>query len=295
MKAPTHLIGLKGQAQSGKDSVGRFLEEFGFKGVAFADRLREKCLKKNPQFVVPGWFREEFPTLMALENLDKIVFVAGWDKAKKIPEIRQYLQEEGTERGRDIYGEDYWVDQCEEDWQGHNKVHVKDVRFPNEGRRVHDRGGKIWEIIRPGFDNGLGENQKHRSETEMSKIPADVTIVNDGTLEDLRYRVYAAFFKPIGHWVLCERLANEETVEGTSIVRPDSAWVKNLKCRVLCVGDGRRVVRKDGTEVSIPSTGARPGSIVIVRQFEDQRGQFMAVSPTLIFVDGRVIESRVAA
>lgn len=227
--------------------------------------------------------------------LREIVDLFGWDEAKKIPSVRKFLQEEGTERGRDVYGEDYWVNQCEEDWQGYDKVAAKDVRFPNEGQRIHDRGGQIWEIRRPGFDNGLGENQKHRSETEMSKIPVDVVIENDGTLEDLRYKVYAAFFKPVGHWVLCERFARENKIDGMLIERPDSAWEKNLKCRVLCVGAGRKVIRADGTESIIPSTNARPGDVVIIRQFEDLKGQFLQLSPSLMFVDGRVIESRIAA
>ena len=52
----------------------------------------------------------------------------------------------------------------------------------------------VLRVFRPNFDNELTDQQKlHISETDMDDYDFDKTIINDGTLEDLKNKVKQAF------------------------------------------------------------------------------------------------------
>lgn len=111
---------------------------------------------------------------------------------------REALQKLGTEWGRALH-EDTWVRYA---LRGARAVHLRygesvvftDCRFLNEAAAVRAEGGQVWRIIRPGA--GLsGEAGQHPSETEQDRIEADVEIMNDGTLADLRNMVRLAGMK----------------------------------------------------------------------------------------------------
>lgn len=178
------IIGLTGYAQHGKDTTGEYLvQQYGFKRYAFADQLKELALYINPY--VDGKY-----TL----RLWQLVQDAGWENAKKEPEVRRFLQELGT-GVREILGEDAWVDALVKkirddglwDRQGpkHDaKIVITDVRFPNEARLIRDRGGFMWRVKRVtklsdgvyvDYDNGLGT--EHPSEKFISVLPTDSTMV----------------------------------------------------------------------------------------------------------------------
>jgi hypothetical protein len=117
---------------------------------------------------------------------------------------RQYLQWFGTEVGRELFGEDFWIDQVlpstarydEEDksdrydelvqamYPDVDHVLITDCRFPNEALRVKALNGLIIHIVRPGF-----EGDGHTSETPLPDNLVDVTIPNDGSIEQLRWRL----------------------------------------------------------------------------------------------------------
>ena len=65
---------------------------------------------------------------------------------------------------------------------------ISDVRFLNEAKSIKDRNGLIIKIIRPDKES----NSTHDSETELSSICQEYTIVNAGTLEDLYLNVVVA-------------------------------------------------------------------------------------------------------
>ena len=61
-------------------------------------------------------------------------------------------------------------------------VIFKDIRFENEAAFLRSHHGKIWHITRP----NLQKVNAHSSEHGIAQAPGDVTIVNDGSMEDLK-------------------------------------------------------------------------------------------------------------
>jgi hypothetical protein len=185
------LIGLTGHMQAGKDSIGKILvEEHGFQRFAFADQLKSMALALNPLVPCEEWvFQSKYVGLAAY------VREWGWERAKGNPEVRRFLQVLGTEGVREHIGEDAWVQALEtkldaagwEVFEGQHEdfdVVVTDARFPNEADWVHELGGQVWRVVRPGH---AGDG--HASEALVDGLPADFEIANDGTLEQLAVRV----------------------------------------------------------------------------------------------------------
>jgi hypothetical protein len=163
------IIGLTGYAQSGKDTVASFLvEHYGYKRVAFADKIRDLLFKMNP-IVKPGLRLQD-----AIEEM-------GWEKAKvRIPEVRRIMQELGV-GAREVFGENHWVVEAYKDMDLNANYVVTDVRFANEASWVKAFDGDIWRVTRA----GVGPVNGHVSESELESIPYDALITNDGDLKDL--------------------------------------------------------------------------------------------------------------
>lgn len=174
------LIGLAGYARTGKDTVGRYLcEEHDFIRVAFADALRDLALGVDP---IIGAYADDTPM-----RLGEVVSVHGWEAAKDgWPEIRRLLQRLGTEGGRAVLGDDVWVNAAMAQVNG--RTVFTDVRFPNEAEAIMNAGGQVWEIVRP----GVGPVSDHPSETALDGFPFSLTILNNGTYDDLRWSVNEA-------------------------------------------------------------------------------------------------------
>lgn len=103
---------------------------------------------------------------------------------------RLAMQTLGTEWGRRLIHPDIWVNAWRHRvWDGeklrHGPVCADDVRFQNEADVIHGLSGVVWRIKRP----GLTADDTHVSEAGQTAITADLTIVNHGTVEDLRKQV----------------------------------------------------------------------------------------------------------
>jgi hypothetical protein len=118
-----------------------------------------------------------------------MVDIHGWDKVKRdLPEARVLLQRMGTEVGRNLFGQDFWVEQALAGIarDGGTRYVFTDVRFPQEFDAIRARGGRLWRVMRP----GVGPVNDHPSETALDHhFTWDSLIDNDGTLDDLRERV----------------------------------------------------------------------------------------------------------
>lgn len=167
------IIGMKGVAQSGKDTVAEYLiEKYGFQRLAFADKLKEAVYELNP--IVYDDVR-----------VQAIIDAIGWDEAKTVyGEIRELLQRMGTEVGRKLFKDSFWVDLVWDQIKSGHYV-ITDVRFQNEADSIQNQSGLIVHINRPGY----GPVNNHISDTGVDAIPADAYILNDGTIEDLHRRV----------------------------------------------------------------------------------------------------------
>ncbi len=190
------VIGLTGKKRVGKDTVAaRLVNYHGFRRVAFADKLRAVVLAADPLVHIEqdevGPAREA--GLSALVGygwananhlrLSLLVEACGWEAAKEVREVRRLLQTTGV-GVRDHLGSEAWVDAVESTVALSDRpVVITDVRFPNEAAFVQWRAdGYLARVVRDTGDAAAGA---HSSETAMDAHPVDVTIDNNGTIDDL--------------------------------------------------------------------------------------------------------------
>lgn len=187
------IIGLSGYARSGKDETAKILvKEFGFKRVAFADKLRDFLYALNPDV----WsFSYGFGR--TYEPLRTVIDKETWEGVKKYQykdSVRQLLQRLGTEAGREVLGENVWVDAALTGYDDNAKLVVTDCRFVNEAEAVTSRGGVMWRIMR----QGVGPANSHASETSLDDWNFDAYVHNDGTLKDLAASVKRRYLERLG-------------------------------------------------------------------------------------------------
>ena len=180
------IIALSGFARSGKDEAAKVLvEEFGFKRVAFADKLREVLYQLNPMVYVD----RVYDTIYVQDVIDRF----GWDGYKETkfgPEIRRLLQRLGTEAGRQTLWDSIWIDAAFANQPEDAKIVVSDARFINEFEAVKARGGKVWRIERA----GVGAVNNHPSETEALTYDGfDRYLQNNGSLENYHKIIKQAY------------------------------------------------------------------------------------------------------
>lgn len=180
------IIGLTGHMDAGKDTVADYLvEEHGFRKVGFSDELYAAiCALWD---ITPE-------DALEFKNMDVKVTVHCRNASQLGPSSmriplgeytwREHLQRFGTEMGREIWGEDFWVERFEHKYlhryDNSDNLVVRDVRFDNEATMLGYYGGTIWQINRPGY-----EGDDHESEAGISDKHIDGDIDNDGTLEEL--------------------------------------------------------------------------------------------------------------
>lgn len=180
------IVGLSGWARSGKDSFAGFLVEQGFVQAAFADPIREALLRIDPLVHVTG----EPP--MPLSSLIKSPSDWGWAKDNTL-DVRGLLQRLGSEFGREMFGEDFWVNYALSRATDPLVV-ISDVRYQNEAEAIRARGGVIVRIER----DGVGPANDHASENEMTDYQHFVaTVYNDRDLQHLK-EVAGAFLQVVG-------------------------------------------------------------------------------------------------
>jgi hypothetical protein len=112
---------------------------------------------------------------------------------------RYALQTLGTEFGRYI-SPDIWVDFLLKEVETKQKedvdaVVITDCRFVNEAKKLREQGFEIWRLIRPYTQAIVGGVVNHASEREQTSPEMEqyisTTIINDGTLADLKEKVRA--------------------------------------------------------------------------------------------------------
>ena len=165
------IIAISGKARSGKETLALF--------------IKEKLEENNNRVLITHY-----------ADLLKYICMTffGWDGVKT-ERGRTLLQYVGTDVIRNKYP-DFWVDfiskflSCFPTYWDY--VLIPDARFPNEISKLKEDGYNVCHIkvIRPDFESPLTKKQQeHISENAMKKIPADFTVRNKGTLDDLRAAV----------------------------------------------------------------------------------------------------------
>jgi len=181
------LIGISGLKTSGKDTcfkaIASALPNQNVQRVAFADKLKELS-------AIALGFTGTPEQLIAYMDEAKEQWEIGIKQINSFSVPfhlltgRAYLQHLG-QGARKVFADGFWVDQVLpeatfdlDDWAktyypGVDVLCVTDVRYPNEADRVHELGGEVWQIIRPGT-----ESDGHSSEIPLESEKVDLSIYN---------------------------------------------------------------------------------------------------------------------
>lgn len=174
------VVGLSGYARAGKDTAAAwYVKNHGYTRMSFADPIRTALETINPKVMVAGIGNM---TIKQSLHLSGRTGQNGWEFLKENGEdIRGMLQRLGTEVGREMFGMDFWVDYALDSAPDGAKIVFADCRFPNEADAIRRLGGKIIRVNR----DGVSAVNAHVSETALDDYAFDVTIENNGTVEDL--------------------------------------------------------------------------------------------------------------
>jgi hypothetical protein len=169
------VIALSGKAGSGKDYIyENYLRPRGYHRWALADHFKIWTVGKGQ-----ATYDEVFHT--------------------KPPHVRKALQINGTEQGRNIYGENVWLETAAT-WMHHlsktwgiNKFCITDCRFPNEVEFIQSRfGGQVIRVIAPtrSENNSLTvEARLHISETALDTYTKFDFFINNDPDQDLESQI----------------------------------------------------------------------------------------------------------
>lgn len=210
------VVGLSGYAGAGKDAVADILvRDYGFTKMAFADPLKRMLRRLDPIIgheLYAGCCDDcgDIPEVEEVRFSDAAKFGFDDQSLKYSPwgaEVRDLWQRFGTEVFREE-DEDYWVRHAAlaiNDSEA-DRIVFTDVRFENEAEMIYDLRddpwvpkplcplASIWRIDRPGHR----PEDIHESEQMVGLLGEEVTILNDGSLEDLEHPVSLAMALLLG-------------------------------------------------------------------------------------------------
>ncbi len=169
------LVGISGKMGTGKDY---FVENYVIKFIE--EYLKKKCLILS--------FADMLKVNLMVHHNIQLNELYG----DKTPKIRELLQQEGTEKGRNIYGEDIWIRYVKA-WselyksRGIDYIIIPDVRFKNEYNFIKDNNGIVFRMHAPSRNNKrlLKESnnnydiKNHPSEIDLDDVDFDIIIEND--------------------------------------------------------------------------------------------------------------------
>lgn len=212
------LLGITGAKGSGKGSVAEFVAEWanqrGLLSVdrGFADKLKWAMARLFWPYISLEDALEWANDFKNDPEGAVVLCALGDENPIKVLSGRELLQHGGTEMGRGIFGDNFWVDQLLPiaNWEANflgpvldeaNIGTISDLRFENEARRIKFLGGMIWHVDRPGF-----EPDGHASEKPLPPDLVDAIITNHQDIDALKIEVHG--------W--CERLLKERTADESS-------------------------------------------------------------------------------
>ena len=200
------IVGFVGFIGSGKDTAADYLVNFhGYRRDSFANTLKDAVAN------VFGWDRVllEGRTAEAREWREQVD--TWWAQRLNMPQLtpRWVLQRWGTEVCRQGFHDDIWIASVENKMRKTaDNIVISDVRFPNEIKAIHNAGGKVIRVKRGAepewYDAAISTNRGpegnatwslsrarlsslniHASETAWVGGNIDITISNDGTIDEL--------------------------------------------------------------------------------------------------------------
>jgi len=183
------LIGFSGPKGSGKDTAAAALTAQDWWIINPGDPIRDMVAVL---LRVAGYRCGDADHLVSdpAAREDPLVLLPGH------PTPRQLMQRLGDDWGRALIHPDLFavilrrrIERALTDpnWVNCAGVAVTGIRKPNEAAVIHQLGGQVWAIQRPGFE-ATGE---HTSEQGFDALPCDRVIINSGSIADLHGVVLA--------------------------------------------------------------------------------------------------------
>lgn len=187
------IIGLVGTSGSGKSTAAkRLCDRHGFVKVPFAKPLKDMLRAIG----------------LTEREVDGDLKETPCDTLMGVPP-RYAMQTLGTEWGRHRIHPGLWIKLWGTAVQkAEFNVVADDVRFPNEAALIRMLGGVLVRIRRPNgetdsrgdllLDDGLAKSlgvTAHSSESALSDIACDWTVLNGGTVDDLARAIDDATFE----------------------------------------------------------------------------------------------------
>lgn len=177
------IIGFTGLPGTGKDTITDYLvEAHGFTKYSFADPIKE-CLNARFGWSMANWQDREW------KDQPNRLWGSRWDRqtsSYKAYSPREWAQWLGTEVGRDMFGQDCWVNVFRQrvtvtEGGLTKRWAIPDVRFENEAAIIRGLGGVIVHLVR---DN-IKPTNDHISNKGIASNMNDYKFSNNGTVQDL--------------------------------------------------------------------------------------------------------------
>lgn len=168
------LVGLSGRKQSGKSTtMGLIMEAFDLVDVSISTPMKRMV---GAYFGIDPALFETEAVKASIEPITGLTF-------------RRILQEVGKDWGRDCIDPDFWVKmqslQIKKAIEaGRGGVVDPSMRFPNEAENWLANKGIVLEIVKP--DRPRTPEDDHPGEQPLPRHLVSATVVNDGTIEELR-------------------------------------------------------------------------------------------------------------
>lgn len=173
----TNIVGFIGQKRAGKDTAAFALLQQGYAALKFAGALKAML--------------ETYLAYVGVSEDVRYLLIEGEQKELPITHLqgkstRHAMQTLGTEWGRNLIGDNIWVDAAIARAKNFDKVVFTDVRFPNEVAALRGIGATIIKITRPAAERA---GDSHSSEALIDLLEYDFCVPNGGTVAELHTAV----------------------------------------------------------------------------------------------------------
>lgn len=178
-QAVPRIVGFSGRIGAGKDTACEALVEKGWIKVAFSDAVWAAVAALDPICDANCFRFHEYG-----QDIERTKRLNG--------EVRILAQRMGTEVGRNLIGENTWLDALERRFDTLPEcpgVCVSGVRFDNEAEWIRQRGGYVIEVSRKDREGVDPSNGKHASETGLTRELIEIELRNDRGVTELHDRV----------------------------------------------------------------------------------------------------------
>jgi hypothetical protein len=184
------VIGVSGTKRSGKNT--------------FAEYVKQHLEEQGKSVKVGSWAellkKSAYESLGFASNLENSIYELWADAFKQGHKIeiinsigetihsisgREFLQRYGTEGHREVFGDNFWIDQLWEanDFSGLDVFIIADCRYDNEAENVLNKNGVIIKIDNPHTEKN---RDSHASEQGISEHLITYNIANDSDLEGFK-------------------------------------------------------------------------------------------------------------